>query len=313
MIYIIKGDEPYFINQKVNEILAKINCEPVKFDGYSKNFSIDEVIDNCVSFSLFSSESCVILENPPFLIKKGDDKDNEKIINYCQNPVYENTLILYTLDNNFNEKLKTYKEIANNAQVINCNKLKYGDFERFCNSEINNSKIVINNDARSKLIDSVKFDASLFKNNLEILKLYPGKIDLNAVNALCNTSDDNDAYDLVNAIINKDISRAFSLERQMLTDDNSVLGIVGLIANQLRFLYFVDYLKKNGNSQKEIADIIHCHPYRIQKSFETLSHFSANSIPELLSELSDLDVKSKTENIDEKLMFELFVLRLMKN
>ena len=51
------------------------------------------------------------------LKKKVDDKGVDELLSYCKKPIYENTLIFYTYDNDFKKVLKAFKDISTNADV----------------------------------------------------------------------------------------------------------------------------------------------------------------------------------------------------
>lgn len=313
MIYIIEGEEEVFIKHKINEICKQTDGEIIKFDGNSKDFSIDNLLEACSSNSLFSNNNTILVKDAPFLCKKYDDNILEKLYEYIDNPLYENELIFYTLENKHNGKLKTYKAILKNANHIELNSYDYKNFNLFVNQQVNKAKLDINNDAIYLLNTICKRNATLLIKNIEVLINYPGKITTEVVEKLCTASDDNDSFELVNALTNKDITKAIDLERKMLRENDSVISVIGLLASQLRFLYQLSYLLNTGKNKKEIIEITKCSEGRYNKSLETLRKLNRSKIMELLNDLSSLDIKCKSDySIDDVSKFELFILNLMK-
>ena len=45
MLYIIEGEEELFIKNKIKEIIKKQDCEVIKFDGASKDFNMQEMLE----------------------------------------------------------------------------------------------------------------------------------------------------------------------------------------------------------------------------------------------------------------------------
>lgn len=313
MIYVIDGKEEYFIKEKINEIIKGKNAEIVKFDGSDKNFSIDEMLEACESNSLFSNETVVLVNQPYFLNKRIEDKELERLYQYIDNPIYETDLIFYTYEDNFNSKLKAYKTVLGNAQHIKLDGLDYKNFNNYVKERIKQENININNDALNLLNTICKRDATLLNQNLEILSLYPEKITTQVINKLCVASDENEAFDLLNALTSKDVSKTISLSRKLMQSNDSIYSVIGLIANQLRYLYNLAYLQSIGKKKSEILEITNSNKYRLNLSLDVLKNLSMNQIIELLANLSDLDYKCKSDSsLSEENRFELFILNLLK-
>ena len=313
MIYIIEGEEEVFIRKKINQIIKTSQSEVISFDGNDSSFNINEVFDACVSNTLFSSGSIVLVKDAPFLVKKVDDKYLDRLYEYIDNPVYETELIFYSFENRLNGKLKAYKSILKNAQLITLNSYDYKNFNTYVNQQIIQNDLKINKDAIIELGSICKRNATLLNQNIEVLKNYPGTITLEVVNKLCSASDDNDSFELVNALTNKDISKAILLERKMLKENDSIFSIIGLLSAQLRFLYQLGYLLSIKTNKNDIIDELKCSEYRYNKSLETLRKLNQKQIIKLLSDLSKLDVTCKNDNsIDSNSRFELFILNLLK-
>ena len=311
MIYVIKGSEQCFILDKVKEICLD-TTEVLKFDGSSKDFSIDEMLESCQSNSLFADKVTVVVKDPTFLIKKIDDKDAERILEYIHHPLYETDLVLYTLEDKFNTKLKMYKEVCDNAELMVFDELDYKNFGNYVNRKLNEKNLKLNKACVFQLTNLCKRDATLLNANIELLSLYPDNIDINVINKLCTSSDDNISFDLINAITAKDVTKAIATERKLLRD-NETAGIIALLASQLRNLYTIAYLKENGYKKNEIMKEVNYTEYRLNLALQTLKNLDMKRIIEMLSELSKLDILYKTDNsISDNSRFELFILGMLK-
>ena len=313
MIYVIDGSEQVFIEHKISELMKQENAYIYKFDGNSKEFDLNEMINACQSNNLFSDKNIVLVKDAPFICKKVDENQLSSLYEYVSNPSFETDLIFYTLDSKINSKLKTYKEIIKNAQVFNFNSLDYKNFSNFVNSEISKNKLDINKDAVMRLNNICKRDATLLIKNIEILINYPGTITSEVVDKLCTISDDNDAFDMINALTNGNISKTIELERKLLNENDSVMSVIGLLSSQLRFLSQIAYLRSINKNKNEILDETKCSEYRYSKSLETLNKLTLKKIAKLLNDLSILDIECKSNvALADNQRFELFILNLMK-
>ncbi len=313
MISIIQGQEEVFIRKKIEEMTASADAEIYRFDGSAKDFSAAEMLSACEGVSLFSARSIVLVSEPFFLMKKCDEKDEEDLSRYAQDPSKDCDLILYTYQNAFNSRLKLYQTFSKNAQVMTLNSYDNQNFTHYVRSRISEEHLEMTREAADLLDQMCKRSATLLERNIEVLKLYPERIDEIAVSKLCSASDDNDAFELVNAITDRDISRAIASERKLMSENDSALSVIGLLANQLRFLYHVAYLDSIGKKKNEIIEITGASDYRLKKAYNSLSKLSMKKITELLHRLSGLDVSCKTDNsIPDKMRFELFTIQLLK-
>ncbi len=312
MIYIIYGNEECFIVDKINEFVNQKDTEVIRFDGSDKLFSLQEMVDSCLGNSLFANRTAVLVKDPYFLIRKANDDDLKSVLEYVAHPIYENDLVFYTLSNSFSSKLSAYKKIAENAEIIRLDGYNYKDFNTYCNSRVNEMKLNISQDSLKYLISICKRNATTFNNNLEILSLYGGKINNEVINKLCS-GEDNDIFDLINALTSKNISLAISLERKMLKDSNDMLGIINLLAGQLRYLYYVSLLRSEGKKRNEIMELTGSSDYKYEKTIETLGKINSRQILELQKNLHDLDCKIKNDNsLSEQTNFEFLVLSLLR-
>lgn len=309
MIYIIKGSEACFIEDKVKEISLD-SSNVIKF--LEDDFTIEELLEACQSNSLFAVKTCVLVKDPFFLCKKVDDKKIESLMEYIHHPIYDTDLVLYSLDNTINTKLKVYKEISENADVMEFDSFDYKNFNNYVNSRIKQANLKLSKEALYLLTSICKKDATLFNANLAILSLYPDAIDESVIKKLCTSSDDNISFDLINAIVNKNVSKAISIERKLLKENDS-LSIINILASQLRNLYTISYMLEKGNKNSDIMKELNFNEYRFKMALETLNKLTKKEIIAMLYELSNLDYLYKSDNsISDVSRFEFFILSLLK-
>ncbi len=312
MIYVIKGSEELAIRKQIDKICQGEDLDIVRISG-DDEFLIDEIIDACNGKSLFASKSIVLVKDPYFLINKVDENKLEKFYKYLENPAYDSDLVLYSLEDKINTKLKAYKKVIENAELFNFEEYDRKQFNSFAYYELNASKLDINKEAVYLLIDICRNDSSLFMQNIDVLKNYPGKIDSDVINKLCTASDEINSFDLINAITDNDLDKAINLERTMLENsDDGILGIISLLAGQLRFLYQFSYLLSKNYDKKAILDEMKMSDYRYSKSLETIKKLKMPQILEMLKSLSDLDIACKSDfSLKDSSKFELLIIQLL--
>ena len=311
MIYMIYGQEECFIREKLDE-LKKGDIDVVSFDGNEKDFDIREMLEACDTNSLFATKTLVLVKDPVFLRKKVSDQDTDLLERFVNDPPYDSDLVLYSYLNSFDSRLKVYKTFAKNAQVINCEPLRQQSFNNYVRQRLTEEGITLKNDVIEHLSEICKRNATLLNQNLEVLKLYPDNLNKETIDRLCSASDDNDAFELINALIDKNVSKAIVAARLLARNNDSVQGILALLSNQLRFLYHVAYLRSIDTSKKEILEITKANENRMYHVYKTLDHLTMEQIMKLLHDLSDLDIQCKTDSsISDYSRLELLILSLL--
>ena len=274
MIFIIHGAETYLINKKINEIIEdNKDSEISRYNGLDKSFTVNEMINACTNIGLFSSKTLVLVRDPFFFINKTNEKDAEMLLEYCNGPIYECDLVLYTLDDSFNTKLKLFKDVSVNAQVIKYDHLKPGAFNSACYEILKKRKLNFSRQIVNQLINSANNDLMVFDQDLDVLSLYPDELNSEVLEKMLISADFNNVYALINALTSKKVSLALMLTDKLLAYDDNIHGLISLLGSQLRFLYEVSYYDKHGMPVDEIMDRVHTNSrFRIDKAFEALSY-----------------------------------------
>lgn len=314
MIYIIYGDEQHLINEEINKI---INDNKDAFiskydDTFSKKTCIFDALEECSSVSFLHDKTIVLYRNPSFLISKQEDDIINAYLEYLNNQNNSNDLVLYSSYSSFNSKLKAFKESTKSCTIKYYSKLDPRRFKELCESEIQVSKIDIDDDAKSLFIENCGQDLSIFYSGLNNLKQLESKITIDSLKQLTYASDDFNIFSLVNLLIDGKLTRSIKLVRMLKNDESSIFWLFSLIAGQLRYLYSVYYYQTIYKTEKEVMEATSTNnPYRLEMANKTLKKISPINIQKLLYKISSFDYKLKTDSsIDHNVLFELFVTTL---
>ena len=209
------------------------------------------------------------------------------------------------------EKISTKKSIENllkNVTVIdeniNVEQLIKNNLESF---KMDNSTI-------RYLIDTCHNNNEKILNELTKLKLYkmedPTKlITRNDIDLIVIKEYDDNVFDLVNAITNRNKAKALELYQRLSEKEESTV-IVATIANKIRLLYGIKILRDKKYTMDEMADILGVKKGAVSISLESCDNFSTSRLLNLLKELSDLDIRSKTGSKNLDIQFKLFLMNI---
>ncbi len=134
-IYILHGDEPFFIDQVCdafeNEVLTESEKSFNQFVLFGKDQTMGSVISYARRYPMMAEKQVIIVKEASFLeaLAKGKEaKGNEDMKaweDYCARPT-ESTLLVFTIKNLVNEKAKILTLLEKTGVVVCSKKVKEG-------------------------------------------------------------------------------------------------------------------------------------------------------------------------------------------
>lgn len=310
MIYLIYGAEQFLIDEQLKKITA--NDNELNINNYDLDInSIEEIIDDAETLSLFASSKVIIVKNSNiFTSKKNIISHNTELLeNYLNNPNPSTKLIFIVETDKLDSRKKINKIIKKCGNIIECqpptNLNKFvidllGDY----NIDTNLTKL---------LIERVGNNLSILNQEIIKLKLYKQEDKNITKEDILNVTSKNiqpDLFLFIETLINKDIDKALSLYKELLIFNEEPIKIILMLANQFRIMYQSITLTQKGYTQKNIAELLDIHPYRVKLAIEKGWQYHPDDLLIYLEKLADLDYQIKSGKIDKEIGLELFILNL---
>jgi DNA polymerase-3 subunit delta len=311
MIYLLYGIENNLIEDYINNIIKEKDIKNViKYD--LEITSIENIIEDAGYDDMFGENKLIIVYNSEFLSNKNSE-GYEIVEKYLSNPNLNNHLIFILNKDKINDKNNIVSVIKDKYTVVEFNKLKGFNLEKYVKSEFENENYKIDDDSIKNIISILNGDLNLIKNEIIKLKLYKfgeKEITLKDVKSVISKLPEDDVFELVNAVVNKDKKATFNIYKDLINRKEDDIKILGALSNQIRLLFQVKTLVENGNKKDEIATLLNIHPYRIQLAIASSSKFTKSSLLNLLEILSDIDLNIKSGKMDKTKALEMFFLAL---
>lgn len=311
MIYLINGDDTYYIEYYVNEIKKQHKDEEfIALNAEDKNFKIDDLINAVTSMSLFSSINHILLRCPYFLYNRPSMDEEKRIISFFKEYKGENIIIIYGDGKDFKTKSPIYNTLSKRSKLINCKRKNANEFINFAASCINEKGLKLNRQQIETIANRCHQDSAYLLNTIDKLALYPSKIDKNVIDTLCPKEVDYTVFQLVEAIGEKNIFKAITIFKEYASVNDNHLGLLSLLGTQFRFYYSLSIHRKYSSSYHEIASKMDVNEYRVKMSERILNNFSSNDLLKILYDLSEIDLKAKSDSsITLQERIELFILK----
>ena len=308
--YLLESDDILAIEQTEEKLIKDNKFTKASVFKYDlEESSLDNALEDLDTYGLFTQEKVIVLKNIELL--KYDDYKNEfeHLFRYLDNPNPDNLLIIEVNKLNGNSKIgKILKEKCEYTK-IELNTKSYIR-QQFKDYEIDSNAI--------NLLDEYCLgDISKIYN--ECLKLKDYKLFEKVI-----TEDDireivdkklGDSKDLTfsfsRSIALRDKKDALKKYKELLSYNFEPISIIGLLSSQIRIIYQVKLLEKEKLSDHEIANMLEeKSDYRITKTRELTKLYTEETLLHLLQELSNIDYKMKTTDLDANALLEQFIINL---
>ena len=315
MNYLIYGQENYLVKNKYLELIKDYNNLSVYQNDYTdKLFSIENLLNEINSIDLFSDKKIYIVNNCNFLKAKDkfSDEDYKLLDKYLDNSNIDNDLI-FILNLKDNEKIDTrkkiYKLLVKKCQVFSYDKLDDKTFKDYINKFINKYNINIDNVCKVELLNRLPIDLLNAENELKKLSLLDN-ISVDNIIELINPIYNDKIFSLVDHIIDKNINKGLDVYYDLMYQDNEPLAMIYQLAAQFRFIFKVKTLLNHNYNSNMIISELKQNPYYINNTINKCNKINSNRILKILNELSELDIKFKSDiNLDKNIMLEMFIIK----
>ena len=304
--YLILSTDKIVIDSKINDIVKKIKNEGTEIIKMDLTINtLQDVLEELNTYNFLSDVKILVLYNATFI--EGDttyDKELKSLEKYLEEKT-DNYFIMVA------EKKSTKKSIENllkNVTIIEENI----NVEQLIKNNLETYKM--DNSTIKYLIDTCHNSNERIINELTKLKLYkyddPAKlITRKDIDLIVVKEYDDNVFDLVNSITNRNKAKALELYQRLSEKEDSTV-LVGTIASKIRLLYSIKVMRDKKYTMDEMAEILGVKKAAISISLESCDNFSNTRLLSLLKELSDIDLKSKTGTKNLDLQFKLFLMNI---
>lgn len=167
--------------------------------------------------------------------------------------------------------------------------------------------VLSSNDARY-LIERVGLNQQLLSNELEKLLLHDSNITRASIDLLTEQTPQSSIFQLIEAAFSGNAKKALALYQEQRALKVEAPQIIAMLAWQL---HIVAIVKLAGNrSVAEIATEAKLSPYVVQKSMAIASRIDLERLKQRISDLLDIDAKSKRTSLDIDEALQFFLLQL---
>lgn len=307
--YLFYGTDKSLIDNEIDSLKNNIGISENDIIKYDIN-QIDDIVNEALTISLFSQNKFILIDATNYLSGK-NAIDNIKLLeDYFENFNEDVYMVFISYSDSIDSRKKLVKLISTNGIV---KKLEINDdyIKKYVDNYLIKNNFKMDNITISLFISRVGNDINNITNELNKLFLYKITdkiITKEDVEKLTDENIDDNVYNLVNAILKNDKSRAMKLYDTFVMNGMDANQIVVIIASQIRLLLQVKKLYNKGKTNDEIAKILDFKSvYRVKYLLSDSYLYSEDMLCKYLYKLAIIDKKIKKSEIDSSVLLELFI------
>ncbi|KRL67866.1 DNA polymerase III subunit delta [Companilactobacillus versmoldensis] len=318
-VYYLTGQESAFISQIQTAFKHLLTPEEAEMNFSSfdlEDVPLADLVGEAISAPFFGERRLVFADNPYFMTAEKKrhtvDQDPDVLIKYIQHPAPSTVLVIFANYEKLDARKKINKQLKKNAVNVEAGKLDNHLLAKTLQSQLATENFKIEPQALDLLISKTKGSYSDALNQLNKLKLYALRtktIDQAAVDQLVPQSLDDNVFDLMNQILQKNITQAEELYRQFLLQKIDPILLTAIFTSQLRSLIQTKILSQKGLSESTIAKQLRIHPYRVKMSLQQSRKLKISQLVNMFHQIVELDYQVKSGQGDKELLFDLFIAK----
>lgn len=303
-IYLLQGEEPYYIDLIASYIEANVLEESEKSFNqiilYGKEVSVATILSNAKRFPMMADRQVVIVREAqeiPDLNKEGGTK---MLLDYFAKPVPSTVLVLCHKHKTLDKRKELGKKVAEYSFVHSFKKPYQNQLPEFVQGYISEKGFKAEQSGIQMLCEYVGADLSRLAN--EIDKLLIGKTIQETITAeyimtRVGISREYNIFELQKALITRNVFKVFQIVQyfQANTKRNPVIVSVAFFYSFFSKLLIAAYA--TDKSERGLGSELKISSYAAKDYASALQYYSAGQIQKALSLLKTADLKLKGVNV----------------
>ena len=306
--YLLYGTDNSVIKNEINNLTKKLNISDiVKYE--IDNTTLQEIIEDASTISMFSNKKIIIIDNCNFFIANKNIDNIELLEKYLEKYNKDTYIIFIVHNEKIDSRKKIYKLINKHGKIIECNKEDNNYLTKYINDYLKENGYIMND--VEYFLNTVGTNLDNIKNELDKLFMYKLEdkiINKEDITKITIKNMEEEIFSLTDSIIANNIDKSLKLLNEFINKNYDEITIIMLLASQFRFLFQVKRLVNKNLTYQEIAKILEVNPYRVKFTIKKLYNYTEYDLIKRIKKLEKIDHDIKLGLIDKHLALELFIL-----
>lgn len=316
-VYLLYGDEPFFIDKITDYIANNVLSEAEKgFNQtvfYGRDTDVGSIIETAKRYPMMAEKQVVI-------VKEAQDlKKVEGLEDYMSQPVHSTLLVLAYKYKKPDGRKKVFKHIKKNGVSFESKMIYENQMQKWITDYVHQHQRKISPKATLLISESIGTNLSLAANEIEKLFISIPKgaqIEDTTVDEVIGINKDYNNFELQRALGARNFPKAIQIATYFASHQKEhplvmTLGILGKYFTNLVLMYF-----SPKSSKQDISRMIGVNPYFVDEYFSAKSNYTAQAAVKAIELIREYDLKSKGVNTGSTPAGELLkelIFKILKN
>lgn len=300
MVFYFYGPNSYAIKHQVDTILKKYldktgdDVDLLQVDLAEVGF--DDLLSNLAAVPMFVSSRLIVANNVS--LAKPTEQQLDKIIEYTP----DSTNLVLT-DTKADKRTLVFKLLSKLKHAKEFKQLEYSQLVNWVIKESKLAGATMDTKVAQYLLERAGEDQWKLHSEISKLTSSGDKITTDLISELISPSLDNNAFDLAEALVAKDLRRVLNLYEQLLLDGQADPAILGAIIYQYRMILLVKLNSSELNKAYSVSS------YSTQKARQISQKINMTDIKVIYNQLREADIATKTGRLSShEAMKQMFYL-----
>ena len=307
---VIYGENTYLIEKEVKNIKKNFGeiIQGINYVAIEQN-SLENIIPELQTPAFGYPKKLIVVKNCDLLKKELKTKKTknmevaQKIAEYIEENHQElqETTILLIIEESVDKTNSLYKMIEKYGETKEFKELNIVELSQTLKSICSAYKVNIDNETIKYLIETSGTSMQELINEIRKLIEYAGTngtIDKKAVDLLAIPKIEAVIFDLTDSLGSKQIGKALETLRNLIYNKEPIQKILITLYNHFKKLYLVKLAQKENTNITEVLNLKPNQTFLTTKYKKQSGYFEEKQLREILEELINLDIQSKSGQID---------------
>ncbi len=312
---LLYGNDSYAIKNNLEKILetSEINAEDTEYYDYEEE-GMETALQSAMTLPFLVDKKAVVLKNCSFLTEQKNitTEESEALRNYCGfiNPT---ALFVMTVGTDkLDYKKNIVKHLTKNIDFKQFNTKNDTDtIYKYVRDEVEKNGLSIESLALTQFVNRIGNDSEMLENELAKLITYSlgkKKITSDMVYDIVTKDLDDNIFELVNAIIEKDIKKTMEIYNDLKSLKIDPIWMLTVITGKFQEILYTKELLNLKYKNEDIMKYFNASRGRVYYMMQNARNIDDDLLVRLLEQTEELDFKIKSGQIDKDLGIELFLL-----
>lgn len=294
-VYLLTGDEPFYID-KITEYILKtvLTVEEKSFNEhifYGKDTDVATVINTAKRFPMMAAHQTVIVKEAQHL------KDIDNLIYYVEKPLKSTILVINYKYKKLDKRKKLYRAIEQNGAIMESQKLYEDKIPTWIAQYLHKRGFQVEPRGAVMLTEFLGNDLGKIVNELDKLMITSDssskKITANQIEKNIGISKDYNNFELTKALTTRNTGKAFEIINYFGKNqkNNSIILTISSLHYFFSKVLMYHFLK--DKTPRNVASVLKVNPYFVKDYQSAAKIYSKGKLARIIGLLREYDLKSK--------------------